>query len=516
MKMMKKLAAAVIALMLVTSLSVSAFACTSIYVGSDLTDDGDAYFARSEDLDNSYNKVFYVSPAGNHKAGEAYTGCYGFEYTFEKDSYAYTAFRDDNLAGECPDCDPEVVDPTHEHTPYEAGGTNEMGVSMTATVSIYPNEAIEEADPYVDTGIEEAEIVTVVLSQADSAKDGLDILMGIYDEYGMCGGSSIMIGDQNEVWYIENCTGTQYIAMKLPSDLILINPNMSLFGLIDLDDENVIATPDLIKTAQDAGTFVGDEAENQINYRASYSEDYMDARMPNCLNYVNAGYEYTVDSLAYEDFCLSNVKDGQIVPLYTNIEADRTFSLQDLKDFYKVEKVARDANLDIHIFQLDADVPAEAGTVEWVAMDDGAYTVFVPYWPMLTKDTYEAYQVTVGEAEFVEEEPDGSTPYYPRTLRDGTEGFMVEPADWADSMYWSFNVVSNYVLYVDESQQQTVADAYADLQASIDEEFVSLQAQVEGAEDMEAMADTVTAASMEMAQQAHQTAVDLYAQITAK
>ena len=149
-------------------------------------------------------------------------------------------------------------------------------------------------------------------------------------------------------------------------------------------------------------------------------------------------------------------------------------------------------------------------------MDDGAYTVFVPYWPMLTKDTYEAYQVTVGEAEFVEEEPDGSTPYYPRTLWDGTEGFMVEPADWADSMYWSFNVVSNHVLYVDESQQQTVADAYADLQADIDEEFVTLQAQVESAEDMEAMADTVTAASAAMAQQAHQTAVDLYAQITAE
>ncbi len=516
MKMMKKLTALAVALTLVMSLSTGALACTSIYVGSDLTDDGDAYFARSEDLANSYNKVFYVSPAGNHKAGDAYTGCYGFEYTFEKDSYAYTAFRDDNLAGECPDCDPEVVDLTHEHTPYEAGGTNEMGVSMTATVSIYPNEAMEETDPYVDTGIEEAEIVTVVLSQADSAKDGLDLLMGIYDEYGMCGGSSIMIGDQNEVWYIENCSGTQYIAMKLPNDLVLVNPNMSLFGLIDLDDENVIATPDLIKTAQDAGTFVGDEAENQIDYRASYSEDYMDARMPNCLNYVNAGYGYTVDSLAYEDFCLSNVKDGQIVPLYTNIEADRTFTLQDLKDFYKVEKVARDANLDIHIFQLDADVPAEAGTVEWVAMDDGAYTVFVPYWPMLTKDTYEAYQVTVGEAEFVEEEPDGSTPYYPRTLRDGTEGFMVEPADWADSMYWSFNVVSNHVLYVDESQQQTVADAYADLQADIDEEFVTLQAQVESAEDMEAMADTVTAASAAMAQQAHQTAVDLYAQITAE
>ena len=509
MKMMKKLLALAFALTLVFSLSVSAFACTSIYVGSDLTESGEAYFARSEDISNSYNKVFYVSPAGNHKAGEEYTGCYGFEYTFEKDSYAYTAFRDDNLGGVCPDCGGE-----HDHTPYEAGGTNEKGVSMTATVTISPNDAIYEADPYVDTGIEEAEIVTVVLSLADSAKDGLDILMGIYDEYGACGGSSIMIGDQNEVWYIENCSGSQYIAMKLPSDMILINPNVSIVGLIDLDGEDIIASEGLISTAVEAGTFVGDEAENQIDYRASYSDDYLGAgRLVNGLAYVNAAYDLTEEELTEEDFCISNVKDGEMVGLYTNIEADQVFGIEEMVDFYKTVAICRDANLDIHIFALNADVEPEIGTVEWVAMDDGAYTVFVPYYPVLTKDTYEAYQVTVGEAEFVTEEPDGTTPYYPKTMRDGTEGFMVQPADWADSMYWSFDVVSNYVLYVDESQQQTVKDAYAALQADIYKEFADIQAEISTdieEEDIDELADEMTAASIAMAEEAHQTAVELY------
>ena len=76
--------------------SVGAMACTAIYVGSDLTEDGSTMFARSEDISNSYNKLFYVSPAGNHTAGEEYSGCYGFTYTFTHDSYSYTAFRDDN------------------------------------------------------------------------------------------------------------------------------------------------------------------------------------------------------------------------------------------------------------------------------------------------------------------------------------------------------------------------------------------------------------------------------------
>ena len=60
---MKKLVTSMIALILCLS-SVSAMACTAIYVGSDLTADGTTMFARSEDISNSYNKLFYVSPAG--------------------------------------------------------------------------------------------------------------------------------------------------------------------------------------------------------------------------------------------------------------------------------------------------------------------------------------------------------------------------------------------------------------------------------------------------------------------
>ena len=49
----------------------SAFACTALYVGSDLTEDGTTMFGRIEDLGtNDYNKLFNISPAGKHTAGE--------------------------------------------------------------------------------------------------------------------------------------------------------------------------------------------------------------------------------------------------------------------------------------------------------------------------------------------------------------------------------------------------------------------------------------------------------------
>ena len=194
--------------------SVSSLACTTLYVGSELTEDGSTIFARSEDISNSYNKVFYVSPAGNHKAGEVYNGCYGFSYTFTKDSYSYTAFSDDAGQGYCPDCGGE-----HAHTPYEAGGTNEMGVTMTATETIYCSDAVYAADPYTDTGIEEAEMVTVIMSESATAKEAVELITGIFDTVGSAGGAGFIIADNNEAWYIECTTGHQYIAVKLTSDM---------------------------------------------------------------------------------------------------------------------------------------------------------------------------------------------------------------------------------------------------------------------------------------------------------
>ena len=92
MSLKKKIAAAFIACAMTLAVVPSAFACTALYVGSDLTEDGTTMFGRIEDLGtNDYNKLFNISPAGKHTAGEVYEGCYGFTYTFTHDSYRYPA-----------------------------------------------------------------------------------------------------------------------------------------------------------------------------------------------------------------------------------------------------------------------------------------------------------------------------------------------------------------------------------------------------------------------------------------
>ncbi len=238
-----------------------------IYVGADMTVDGSCIYGRVEDYyDNDFNKVYHVSPAGNHTEGELYAGCYGFTWTFTHDSYGYTARRDDNLSGVCPDCEG-----THDHTPYEEAGTNDHGVTVSATETLYPNDAVQKVDPFMDEGIEEAEITTIILSEAATAREGVELLLSIYDDVGACGASGLMIADQKEQWYVENLSGHEYIAVLLPPSVAFLQPNLSVLGKIDLDDtENVIASNNVITVAREAGTFVGDEENNVIDYRASY------------------------------------------------------------------------------------------------------------------------------------------------------------------------------------------------------------------------------------------------------
>ena len=494
-------------------LVISASACSMVYVGSDLTEDGGTYFARSEDT-SSQNKVFYVAKAGTHKAGEVYEGCEGFKYTFTHDSYAYTAFSDDNLSGKCPDCGG-----THKHTPYEEAGTNEKGVTVTSTVTLSANKAISAVDPKnYETGIEEAEINTVLLSEAATAKEALDLLMNIYDTLGTKGGNGIIIADQTEAYFIENTTGSQYIAIKLNPELAFVSPNVSAMGLLDLDDPNVFASENLIAKAQEAGTFVGDAEANTINFKASYSNPGANARVINGVNYLTGTDALTSDNIQDSDFTISNVKDGEIVPFYTPFQLAHKMSVKDMVDFYKVDGIGNTGNLEYHVFQVYADAAPQLATVEWVGMSHGAYGVMVPYYPAITENTYAGYQLGTAKATTVAEQPTEGN-YYPTTKTNYKTGeittvYKVLPENWADSYFWSFESVSKHITSGLASAEDTalVLSTYADLQQEIYDEFAAEQKVMPDALAVGAnlAAKYATANSAAMAETAHKTAVALY------
>lgn len=511
---MKKILTSILSLAMAATVATSASACTAIYVGGNHSETGNPMFARSEDISNSYNKVFDVIPAGVHKAGEEYTGCYGFTYTFTKDSYGYTAFMDDTT-GECPDCGG-----THVHTPYQAAGTNDQGVSMTATETLHGNEAVLAADPMNnETGIEEAEITTVILSESATAKEGIELLTKIYDETGCQGGSGIFIGDQKEIWYIENTTGHQYLAIKLNDDVSFIEPNMPVIGLVDLDDtENVIASADLIAVAQQAGTFVGDAEKNQINFAASYGEGTTNARMVEGFNYVTGASE-TAETLSIDDYAVTNVAGDAIVPFTSPVTPAKAFSVADVEGYFALPSIGHTSNLETHIFEIDADADMKISAVEWVSMDHDGFTLFVPYYPMMTTDVYEGYKVGTVPAAFTTEEPTEGF-YYATTgwsQVDGqwakVDGFKTLPEGWEAGYYWAFDALSNYCTFLNPDAAEGVKAALAEVQAEIHAEFATMKASVE---DGSATEESLTAASAALAKMAHEAALSILKDAMAK
>lgn len=515
MSLKKKIAAAFIACAMTLAVVPSAFACTALYVGSDFTEDGTTMFGRIEDLGtNDYNKLFNISPAGKHTEGEVYEGCYGFTYTFTHDSYRYTARRDDNGLGVCPDCDS-----THEHTPYEEAGTNEKGVMVSATESLYGTDAVLSVDPYVDNGIEEAEITTVLLSEASTAREGVALLTSIYDNAGAAGGSGVFIADQNETWFVENLTGHTYLALKLSSSVVFMQPNIAAMGKIDLDDtDHVVASANLISVAQKAGTFVGDAAANVIDLDASYNGDIASDRMAAGLNYLYGTDTFTKDNYSETDFAISNVgENGAIVPVYSNIQLTKKFSVEDSIHFFQTEPIGKTGNVETHLFQVSATGDLNTAITEWTAFDDDVYNAFVPYYPMLTTDTADVYKVSVHTVTRSDEQPTEGVWY-----QDAKGRYYTYPDDWTDSFYGVRDALSNLLTYGSNGNQVTAKDraaakaSYAALQQEIMADYADMKAAVAAADTLEAKQAAATNASNAMSQKVYNTTLKMYNKLQAK
>ena len=360
-------------------------------------------------------------------------------------------------------------------------------------------------------------------------REGVKLLLDIYENYGCVYASGVFVCDKDEVWYVENCSGTQYVAIKLNDNMIFLEPNMAVIGRVDLDDENVIASKDLIAVAKKAGTFVGDEAKNIIDFRASYARisEKMDQRMIDGLNYLNAAYKYDSDALVADNtkFTISNLDaSDKLVALYTNIKADRKLDKDDVFGYYKLSSIGKASNQEIEIFQLFKDRPVETATVGWVGVGNMSYNVFVPYYPMLIDGMYKGYQVSTASAKFTTEKPDTFCTYGTSWAQDAegnwqrVSGFKAYPSNWKDSYYFTFEGLGGYIANADKitgkplkaEAKAYVADQLAALQQELYKDFVTTD-QLAKADDARALA---TENGKTMAEKAHKLGVELVEYIT--
>ncbi len=396
---------------------LTSLACTGVYFGSQATTDGTTIYGRSEDLEEDHDKVWEVWKAEDHKDGDMYEDNYGFSCPYPAHTLSFTACRDTTDMGET---DPNAI-------AYGEVGINEKGVSISATVSTRCNDKIKKVDPLVDTGLCEISIATMVLQEATTAKNGVEILGAIVDKHGAGECNILTIGDANETWFMEIVSGHQWIARRLPANKVTVFANMMSMDQVDTKSSDVLCSANLIKTAKDANAYYTENKNdvNSIHISKSYSEGYSASntyRAWDGMNFLNPVLAAKSDPTPVADFAefapnanetdrAGNAALNAKGPFTFLYDADRKVSLKDAMKIlslrgagtqYEAEEVANRAigwhtQMECHFMQTKENMPAELATVQWLGMGCGEFTVYVPSYAAILKDTADFYKYDKNE-----------------------------------------------------------------------------------------------------------------------
>ena len=367
-------------------LSTSALACTGVYVGKDVSDQGTYIIARSEDQAQSdYNKMFMVQPRVDNVPGRTILDtATGFEIPLPDTTYQYT-YVPDYTRG--------------EDGMYPGSCTNEFGVSITATVSTSTCDAWREADPFVEPGLREAILAAAVAAVATSARDAVDVLLEYVDTYGSEEGNTVMITDQSEAWIVEIYGGHHYCAMKMPDDKVAVYGNQNMIGLVDpsaTPEDGYIYSDGLFELIDELGLAV---KEGDLYHLAKCVSNNTRSDSSNMRNW--GGMKLLAPSLVGE------YDTNEFYPLFYS--PDEKVSVLDVMDIYRnrYEGTELDVNLpgnegnrvigtpnssQIHILQTFPDWPAECAAIDWICLGNTEHSVFIPFFSGIT-DTAAAYKV---------------------------------------------------------------------------------------------------------------------------
>lgn len=209
----------------------SSDSCTTILVGKDASYDGSTIVARTEDSQNGVftpKKFIVVQPEDQPRHYRSVLS--PFEIDLPDNPVRYTAVPDaipkDGIWGEA--------------------GINRYNVAMSETETITTNSRVLGADPLVESGIGEEDMLTLVLPYVQTAREGVLRLGKLLEEYGTYESNGVAISDVNEIWWLETIGGHHWMARRVPDDAYVTNPNQLGSDRFEFDcQEEFLCDPDL-------------------------------------------------------------------------------------------------------------------------------------------------------------------------------------------------------------------------------------------------------------------------------
>ncbi len=375
-------------------------ACTTILVGKHASYDGSTMIARNDDSGSGHftpKKFTVVQPEEQPRHYRSVLS--HVEIELPDNPMRYTSMPN-ALEGE---------------GIWAASGVNEANVAMTATETITSNPRVLGADPLVEYhpaqdgaeevpgGIGEEDIVCLVLPYIRSAREGVQRLGSLLEQYGTYEMNGIAFQDVDEIWWLETIGGHHWIAKRVPDDVYVVMPNQLGIDRFDLQDalteqKNHMCSADLkefiekyhLNLSQDGmlnarDTFGShDDSDHVYNTpRAWFMERYLN---PTSRVWDGPEAEFTPvsDNLPWcmvpekkvtvEDvkYVLSSHYQG------TPYDPYATYGDKAMKGAYRSIGINR--NDFLSVIQMRPDQKQDFGTIEWVAYASNAFNALAPFY----------------------------------------------------------------------------------------------------------------------------------------
>ena len=374
-KIRKVLSIIALSVVFICTSVLNTYACTAVYVGSDASDDGTTIIGKSNDYQANWGNYVTITERVENKPGRTmpvdndatvFANLPDTTYRYTSTPWFDSTTKQNGLGHDATVC------------------TNEYGVAMIMSITSFSNEATLNADPLLEHGISEFTAVDLVTCQSKTAKQAVEVLLSLIDEYGSSEVNIALIADQSEAWYVEMYNGHQYAAVKLPSDMVACFGNEFCLEYVE-DYEDYILSEKLESLAKDNGFAIYDE-NGRLNLLSTYSGEEVVTNYSHMRTWI--GHRLLSSSVDY-----SSYNKDDIYPLV--FKADEKVSLIDAFELlrnrfegteYSPDETGRtdmrvigtDTALSVHVVQIYNDLPADYSCITWESSGPAVYGVFVP------------------------------------------------------------------------------------------------------------------------------------------
>ncbi len=365
---------------------------TCVYVGKDVSSDGTTLLGASTEYDVGNATVPEIIEKASIRKGDVIECVNGYKYTMPEDNAKVLLVRMMDYVG---------------IGRWGSCASNEYGVSIVSTISVDTKPEAVAADPFEEKGICEEKIALILASTSKTAEDAVRTLCSIYEETGADTAEIVMIADRKEAWVVENFTGHQYAALRLPDDKMAVFAHNPIIRTIDPDDKDAITSSDLLVLPEKNGFAVYDDDKNidlihTYLYESVWTEE-------NCLKeWLGHDIFAPSEKLEYDqkgDFDIFFTPDEKV-------DIEQVFDV--FRNRYEGTDYAIDGNdetiflginnqyvSNANVIQIFPDAPETLSTVLWTTPGNPTAAPFIPI-PVAAENIPESFAGDAKEDEFTE------------------------------------------------------------------------------------------------------------------